>query len=50
MTVHSKDNIVFTLARGMEVKAEGRKELRRFTFGWDAYFVVDYGALYATIS
>ena len=43
VTVHSKDNIVFTLTSGMEIKAEGRQDLRRFTFGWGAYFVVDFG-------
>ena len=43
VTVHSKDNIVFTPTSGMEIKVEGRQGLRCFTFGWGAYFVVDFG-------
>ena len=38
VTVYSKDNIVFTLTSGMEIKASDRQGLRRFTFGWGAYF------------
>ncbi len=33
VTVHSKDNIVFTPTSGMEIKVEGRQGLRCFTFG-----------------